>query len=116
MPPAPVGTDWDGLLGGMTGVIRDTFGKAAIYTRAATGEVFEIVAPFDPAYSQSDAGGSLSVTVTRPVVDIRIADIGGHEPEQDDTARIGGAGGVLYRVIDVEPSSSGMMKAHLRKV
>ncbi|WP_127076011.1 head-tail joining protein [Rhodomicrobium lacus] len=104
---------WKGLLDDMTAAVRDTFGQAVTYTRAATGEVFDIVAPFDPAYASVEAGGSIPVTITRPVLDIRIADIGGHEPEQDDTALIGER---LYRVIDAEASSSGMIKAHLRKV
>jgi hypothetical protein len=105
--------DWRGLLDGMTGVIRDSFGEAVTYRRNASGEVFNIAAPFDPTYVQAEANGSLPVTVNRPVLDVRIADIGGHEPQQDDTAVIGGRS---YRVIDVEPSNSGMMKAHLRKV
>ncbi len=106
--------DWNGLLDGMTDIVRDTFGQAVSYSRFETGITYpNIEAIFDPSFETTEVGGSVPVTIRIPVLDIKLSDIGGLEPKQDDQAVINAT---TYRVIKALPSSSGMMKAHLRKM
>lgn len=104
-------SDWNGLLSDMTATLRDTFGEPVLYERGETGETFEVVAIFDPAHELLDTAGGVPVSSRIPVLDVRVADIGG-EPEHDDFVTVRGT---RYRVLDAVPSSSGMMKCHLRK-
>jgi hypothetical protein len=106
--------DWNDLLDGMTDIVRDTFGQAVSYFQFATDITYpDIDAIFDPSFETTEVGGSVPVTIRIPVLDIKLSDIGGLEPKQDDEATINGT---KYRVIKALPSSSGMMKAHLRKM
>lgn len=105
--------NWSGHLEGLTATVVETFGVPVLYVRAETGETFEdIEAPFDPSHEPFNVGGSVEVSARVPVIDVRLSDIGGHEPEEDDRVTIDG---VTYRVVDTQASSSGMMKAQLRR-
>ena len=111
--------DWNGLLDGMTGLIRDTFGEPYSYTRVSTGEVITesvvtgepLTPPFDPTYSFEQDGTALSVGATIPVLDVKLSDLG-FVPATKDEVTVGGTAYIINAKI---PSSSGMMKLHLRK-
>lgn len=111
--------DWNGLLDGMTGIVRDTFGEHFTYTRLETGETLthsvvtgeELRGVFDPTYSPAQDGTALTVSATVPMLDIKLSDLG-FVPATKDQLTVGGAN---YQVNDKIPSSSGMMKLLLRK-
>ncbi len=111
--------DWNGLLDGMTCIVRDTFGEPFTYTRLETGETLthsvatgeELRGIFDPTWSPEQDGTALRVSATIPVLDVRISDLG-FTPASKDQITVAGAD---WQVNDKIPSSSGMMKLHLRK-
>lgn len=112
--------DWTGLLDGMTGIVRDTFGEPFTYTPVQTGiEITSSVITgeplrgvFDPAHEPLDAGGSIGAAGRITVLDIRLADIG-LLPMKKDAVSVSGRD---WEVIEKYPSSSGMMKLSLRKL
>lgn len=112
--------NWGGLLDGLTATVRDTFGEPVLYQRANDGPAYEITAIFDPDFEALAANGSQEVVGRIPVLDVRLADIGGGEVKQEDRVTFLAPGtprtGKTYKVLQALPSSSGMMKAHLRKV
>jgi hypothetical protein len=110
--------DWTGLLDGMTGVVRDTFGDPVSYYRAETGTTHTttpsgapLTAVFDVESIDSKDGASLTASNRRTVIDIRLADLG-FVPAKNDEATVRGT---TYFVMDKDPSSSGNMKLQLRK-
>ncbi|RVH56276.1 hypothetical protein CN213_16140 [Sinorhizobium meliloti] len=111
--------DWNGLLDGMTGIVRDTFGEPFTYTRLETGETLthsvatgeELRGIYDAAWSPEQDGTALRVSASIPVLDVKLSDLG-FEPATKDQLTVDG---VSYQVNDKIPSSSGMMKLHLRK-
>lgn len=110
--------NWNGLLDGMTAVVRDVFGDPISYYRAETGTTHTttpsgapLTAVFDVETIDSKDGASLAASNRRTVIDIRIADLG-FVPAKNDEATVRG---VSYLVLDKDPSSSGNMKLQLRK-
>lgn len=100
---------WAAVLDLASTAARDTFGTAVTYTRQ--GEAPEsVVGVFDPAHVGALVGGEVGVTITGPVLDIVLADLGG-DIDQGDTCTINGIG---YAVEDIEVDGHGNAKLWLR--
>jgi hypothetical protein len=104
--------DWNGLLDGMTAIVRDTFGEPVSYWIEATGETIEIIGIFDPDFKEVAAGGTMPTLSKVPMLEVRVDDIG-VDPMQGDRVTVQGR---RYLVSAPWPSSSGMVKLQLRKI
>lgn len=110
--------DWDQLLDDMTATIAETFPKRIIYTRVdgtthtETPDGKPLTGVFDYQAVESRDGASLGITNRQTILDVRLADLG-FDPETRDTVSVDGEGS--FTVLAKYPSSSGMMKLHLRK-
>lgn len=112
--------DWTGLLDGMTDLVRDTFGEPFTYTPQATGVTLThsvatgspLIAPFDPSHEPLDAGTAIGIAGRIAVIEIKLSDIG-VDPMKKDGVTVAGKS---WEVNEKFPSSSGMMKLHLRKL
>ena len=94
--------------------VRGTFSDGSdliVYTSTvALGGPYSIDAPFDAEFEVVDLG--TGIAETRPVIDIRLADILPDVPAQDDKLTVRG---VAYRVTSVEPGGHGSSKLLLAR-
>jgi hypothetical protein len=112
--------DWNGLLDGMTDIVRDTFSQPIIFTPGDTGipistkpdgTPLTAILDYDAADSKE---GSATITNRLTIIDVKLADIGGITPKKRDAVQFVDTG-EEFEVNQRIPSSSGMMKLELRK-
>lgn len=95
----------------MTTILVDTFKEPFVYVRAETGQIVNGFGIFDYDHQPLDTNASLGVSGRVTVLDVRLADLG-FTPAKRDAVTVAGT---EYVVNEKYPSSSGMMKLHLRK-
>ena len=90
--------------------VRATFGRAVTYARGASSD--EVRAVFDPSKPDPATSTVQTVTVRRPVLTVRLADLPNGVAEQGDQVTVDA---VIYRVEDVRPDGSGGADLVLRR-
>jgi len=78
--------------------------SAASYVPTATGVAESIDAIFDAAFETFDTDADQPMIVTRPMIDIRLADLS-VAPAQGDAVTVSG---VVYEVTEIQPQPSGL--------
>lgn len=103
---------WDDMADVVNVAVRNTFGQAVTYTPQSTGVPESIVAPFDNAYDDVQIEGGTTQVATRPVLELRLADLS-VAPAADDAVTVDG---VDYEVTEVRLGGNGDAKAFLVEV
>ena len=91
--------------------VRGEFGEAVEYRPAAGGGPYSIVAPFDEAYQTVRLEGEVEVAATRPVLDVRLADLP-VDPAEGDEVDVDGR---TWTVEEVERDGRGSAKLYLHR-
>lgn len=112
--------DWDSLLDDMTATIAETFPKRITYHRVETNTDHDTTPSGKPltgiydikSVDTRDNGGTLGVNNRQIILDVRNADLG-FKPAAKDELEVEGEGS--FKVLTVNPSSSGMTQLQLRK-
>ncbi len=102
---------WADSLSAATEIVRDTFPTAVSYTAAAGGGAQAITGVYDEAHEAVELDGEVAVSTTRPMFEVRIADLAA-PPAQGDTFTVT-ASGRTFRVSDDQPDGSGNVKLYL---
>lgn len=95
----------------MTTVLVGAFKEPFVYVRTETGQVVNGFGIYDIDHLPLDTNAALGVAGRVTVLDVRVADLGFTPAKRDQVT----VGGIEYVVNERYPSSSGMMKLHLRK-
>jgi hypothetical protein len=92
-----------------TKAVRETYGQSVVYT-PGTGAPVTLRAVFDALYEVVQLLDGVPVTTQRPVLDVRLADLGTVAPAIGHTLVIGTDG---YEVTDVQIDGRGSAKLFL---
>ena len=107
-------TDWASAVGDLQEACRDTFGVPVRYIPSVEkrpglgGAAIEITGIFDDSRETVNVmsgagGGGMEAVIPRPVVEIRVADLG-VEPMEGDEVTVNG---ITYRILDVQADGHG---------
>ena len=104
-------TDWADALSDLQETCRDTFGVPVRYIPSVEkrpglgGAAIEITGIFDDSRETVNlmGGGGMEAVIPRPVVEIRIADLGIDPMEGDEVT----VNEITYRILDVQADSHG---------
>jgi hypothetical protein len=94
---------------------RDTFGRPIRYWRAPhdpdTTPAQDVIGIFEAAHQEVVIDAGVPVSAVRPILDVRLADLG-FAPEQGDRIE---AKGTRYQVVDLQPDGAGSVRCYLHR-
>ena len=105
--------EWQNAISDLQEACRDTFGTSVRYIPSVEkrpglgGEAIEITGVFDDHREtinlMAGGGGGMETVIPRPVVEIRLADLGIDAQEGDEVM----IGDITYRILDVQADGHG---------
>lgn len=107
---------WAAAADDLAVAVREEFGVSVSYRcfDQETGELgaaVPVAAPFDMPSQAVTPGTSVPVTMTRPYLTVRLADLPA-EPQEGDEATVAGQ---VWTVVDPQPDGHGSARLYLHK-
>ena len=102
-------TDWSNAVADLQEACLDIFGVPVHYIPCVNkrpglgGQAIEVTGIFDDNRETVTVAGGMDAVVPRPVVELRLSDLG-IDPMEGDEVQVEG---VSYRILDVQPDGHG---------